>query len=456
MSQSFKKIIVILILVTGASLVYCGYLLFDQQKMQSAHTNLQQRLDDAEQREQEKVQEIVRLKNERDAQKEAKNKLDKKMKVNKKKTETLMKQVSGAQKEIDRWKEQLATITKERDHLTANMQRTIKEKIVEATAKLNSEMAERDSKIQQLKGKITNSSSTVIETVSQSTKSQKDGFAVVDREEHWAGVIRAKAALEVQIEQMKTVLSERSVEMVELRQQNSDLKIGLETFQVARADRIRDLKQKEDMIKLISLELARTKNAKKSGSEYINNLQKENKKLRKQVQSIMSSKGELEKKIYRLEQDKNKIQRSIVERENMIQGKINEIWDIKDSLDKTFRETQMSDKMSDGDGGVELPSITVKSSSGGKLFSEQTKHFRELSLTDSGSYNGRILSVNDDNNFVIIDIGKKKGIRIGDKMSVYREGDYLGSLEIIQVREDISAADIKDQRNTIDPGDLVR
>ena len=89
------------------------------------------------------------------------------------------------------------------------MQRTIKEKIIEATAKLNTEIAERDNEIQQLKRSTSIASSNTVSSAPQTTKTQKDDAPPVDPEEHWAEVIRAKAALEVQIEQMKKELSER-------------------------------------------------------------------------------------------------------------------------------------------------------------------------------------------------------------------------------------------------------
>ncbi len=57
---------------------------------------------------------------------------------------------------------------------------------------------------------------------------------------------------------------------------------------------------------------------------------------------------------------------------------------------------------------------------------------------------GRIVTINRDHNFVVIDLGKQDGIEIGNRLNVYRGESLLGSIEIIQARDRIAAADIKD------------
>ena len=41
-------------------------------------------------------------------------------------------------------------------------------------------------------------------------------------------------------------------------------------------------------------------------------------------------------------------------------------------------------------------------------------------------------------------------------LSVYRDSKYIARLEVIQVRKDISAADIKDQWSKVVVGDTVK
>ncbi len=54
---------------------------------------------------------------------------------------------------------------------------------------------------------------------------------------------------------------------------------------------------------------------------------------------------------------------------------------------------------------------------------------------------GRILSVDPDTEFVIVNLGEKDGIGKGNLMSVYRGKDYLGDIKVTRVQPEMSAAD---------------
>ena len=71
-------------------------------------------------------------------------------------------------------------------------------------------------------------------------------------------------------------------------------------------------------------------------------------------------------------------------------------------------------------------------------------------------FEGKVMSINEQNNFVIVDIGEKRGLRVGDTLGVYRGVDYIARLEVLQVRPDIAAADLKEQSMQVQVGDVVR
>ncbi len=54
---------------------------------------------------------------------------------------------------------------------------------------------------------------------------------------------------------------------------------------------------------------------------------------------------------------------------------------------------------------------------------------------------GKILSIDRETEFVIINIGKKDGIGIGQIMSVYRKGEYIGDIKVTRIQSEMSAAD---------------
>jgi len=55
---------------------------------------------------------------------------------------------------------------------------------------------------------------------------------------------------------------------------------------------------------------------------------------------------------------------------------------------------------------------------------------------------GRIISVDEETEFVIIDLGKKQGITLGRMLSVYRGNQYLGDIKVTRVQPEMSAADL--------------
>lgn len=55
---------------------------------------------------------------------------------------------------------------------------------------------------------------------------------------------------------------------------------------------------------------------------------------------------------------------------------------------------------------------------------------------------GRVLSVDTDTEFVIINLGSKDGLALGEIMSVYRGEEYLGDIKITRVQAEMSAADL--------------
>lgn len=111
------------------------------------------------------------------------------------------------------------------------------------------------------------------------------------------------------------------------------------------------------------------------------------------------------------------------------------------TADQTIQKLQsQSQKVQLAGGTVELPPIVVGSRSP-LPDSEMT-----VSARTSGAPDGKILTVNQEHGFVIIGLGEKNGVKPGMKFKVLREGQEVGNVEVIEVRGNISAADVKEIR----------
>jgi len=99
---------------------------------------------------------------------------------------------------------------------------------------------------------------------------------------------------------------------------------------------------------------------------------------------------------------------------------------------------------------VNLPPIVVRP--GAQEFS--TEEPAVISQTEAGE--GKVLAINRENNFVVIDLGEAAGIKVGNTFHVYREDQPIATIQAIQTRRDIAACDIKQETETIKIGDTIR
>ena len=270
-------------------------------------------------------------------------------------------------------------------------------------------------------------------------------------EEYWAQVLKTKAALDLELEDVKNTLTQKNIEMVELKKANSDLQLELGNLKSEKETIERQIKKGQDLADNLSLTLARAENEKKFLTDRIGRLTGENSDLRDQIKQLSSTKIALEKSIVRLQDEKKDVEKKLLESENVIQTRIDEIWKIKQNLTENFKAAAATSSNS-----VELSPIVVSPQVSPTTAVPEIPGASESGRAVPAGFYGSVVSVNEENNFVIVDVGTEKGLKLGDNISVYRGADYIAGLEVIQVRKDIAAADIKNKVTAIQVGDVVR
>ena len=75
----------------------------------------------------------------------------------------------------------------------------------------------------------------------------------------------------------------------------------------------------------------------------------------------------------------------------------------------------------------------------------------------SGGMEGKILVVNKDYNFAVINLGNKDGVNVGNTFAVYHNNKYLGDVKVEKVHDSMAAAGFssEDMRNKVSEGDKV-
>ena len=68
----------------------------------------------------------------------------------------------------------------------------------------------------------------------------------------------------------------------------------------------------------------------------------------------------------------------------------------------------------------------------------------EVLEKESFELTGQVITVNSRHRFVVIDIGRDDGVKKGMNFAVYRKGEKVGKIEVIETRKNIAACDIRE------------
>ena len=192
----------------------------------------------------------------------------------------------------------------------------------------------------------------------------------------------------------------------------------------------------------VAQELVREKNDKSQIQDSYKIIRNENSALNRNLASLNTRKVELERKLQEANENKSALERRILEMESMLTERLGQINNLKVKVESAKAGIPVEDKKE----SVELPAIVVKPKESVPAGQEET----------GATLMGRVMAINKENNFVIIDLGEEAGLRVGDPLRIYRSDKPIANIEVIQVRRNISACDIKKQGTAIKIGDTVR
>jgi len=351
-------------------------------------------------------------------------------------------------RERDELKAENTSLTAKMDKLTSGL-RGYESRISSLGAELNrisQEKAELEKKyeltnrareelVEKLKSQRQDVQRAPVEQVQQIITSQSN-------DAYWAEILKAKTDLEVQLSNVRSELRALQINNEELQRDKSTFDLELTNLKRERDDLSRQLDYNKKLLDSMASDLVREKNDKTQIQDNYKLIRNENALLTRQLVSLNERKANLERDLQSIKEDKGSLERRISEMESMLTNKLTQIDGLKDRMESVKSGIPVSEEKE----SVELPAIVVKpkSASPGEKGKTGTVPM------------GRVMAVNKENNFVIIDLGEESGIKIGDALRVYRSDKPIANIEAIQVRRDISACDIKNQGSAIKIGDTVR
>ena len=82
---------------------------------------------------------------------------------------------------------------------------------------------------------------------------------------------------------------------------------------------------------------------------------------------------------------------------------------------------------------------------------------KKTAVSAARSLDGKVLVVNKDYNFLVVNLGAKEGVNVGDVFSVYHNNKYAGDVKVEKVHDAMSAAGFTsaDMANKVSEGDRV-
>lgn len=336
---------------------------------------------------------------------------------------------NAAQKANQRLNEQIASLNQDKDKLSRNLEYFQK--------KYESVNAAREKLAEELKA---------FKEGTQAAPATAEAPPTGDA--YWARIFSEKKGLELQLENLQSELKKVNINNEQLTREKNALELEAKSLNREKEDLNRQfafmqkqLDYNKKMIDAISLELVGEKNDKIQIQANLKSINNDNTVLRRQLRSLSSRKVGLEKKLAEAEAKNKDLENRFTEMDILLKDKMLQL----DRLNKQMAMDKAGGKSQGG--SVVLPPIVVRPQA-------------EIAAMDSGDSSlgpGKVLAVNKDNNFVIIDLGQDAGVKLGDVFKVYnQENRQVGVVEVIEARKSISACDIRKETAPIKVSDTIR
>jgi septal ring factor EnvC (AmiA/AmiB activator) len=173
--------------------------------------------------------------------------------------------------------------------------------------------------------------------------------------------------------------------------------------------------------------------------------------LKADLEQQKTLKADLEKKLSQAQKDTDKIQ-----------TQLKDLSSKKTDLEKKIKDLEAQAKAAQDQEGVELGKVVVtpETTTGVPVQAQASSKpagEKQAAKVAGAPSEGKVLVINKEYNFAVIDLGAKDGIEIGNTFSIFHNNKYVGDVKVEKVHDSMAAAgfvnpEIKDK---INEGDKV-
>jgi DNA repair exonuclease SbcCD ATPase subunit len=276
---------------------------------------------------------------------------------------------------------------------------------------------------------------------SSSVQVQQQPQVVEGTDTYWAGILKSKLDLELKLEKMREQLNDLNINNDQLKRQGLTFDLELKNVKRERDDLQRGVEYSQRMVDGLSTDLVREKKDKINIQDTLKLIRSENSTLRQQLRSLSARKLSLDRQLQSLAQEKQSLEHKLVQMETVLTDQVSNMNVLRDQLE-VVRKTVPRGIVS-AEPSVELPPIIVQ---------PQGQGFGQ----GQAATLGEVLSVDKENNFAVVDLGESAGLKVGDRLNVYRQDKVIAVIKVIRTRNTISACDIERELLPVRIGDSVK
>jgi len=245
-------------------------------------------------------------------------------------------------------------------------------------------------------------------------------------EEHWADFVKSKASLEAKV----SILNDRLIEMKEkaatLVNENKQLSSMIAQLTKEKEQVADDIKFKARTLQVMSMDLVNEREKRNSVVKDFKRLRGENAKLKRELILTSKEKTDLQNNLKETIGRKESFENRIINAEQILKEKALVLEDLREELKNVSSIGEQEYLSGSESASVELPPIVVKP--------RAAFGTRELK--------GEVIAVNPVDKFVVVNLGNSSNVGIGNLLKIMRSGREIGTIEVIETRNEISAADI--------------
>ena len=192
----------------------------------------------------------------------------------------------------------------------------------------------------------------------------------------------------------------------------------------------------------------------------IDNLNSEVQKERDSKQQALTQIDQLKSDLENQKEMRSTLEKKITqaqEQVNKAQSQLKELEAKKTELEVRLKESESKGQEAKST-GVELGTIIVGPETSPQVTVAQASQVStQKEKPSTSNLAGKILVINKDYNFAVIDLGSKDGITVGNVFSVYHKDKYIGDIKAEKVHDSMTAAGFVsgDVKNKFSEGDRV-